>query len=147
MDINNIGKRMLSIRQKKNLSQAKFAEFTNLCPSYIAAVEVGRKKPSLNFVVSVLEATKVSVDWLFTGKGSMYPQIKEINEDRVAYGADKTASLDIGLDSLKNHWDKLSDEQKRVLMRQIKEMVENNAMREFISKIVSQPGELLQVPS
>ncbi|MEN8219586.1 MAG: helix-turn-helix transcriptional regulator [Pseudomonadota bacterium] len=164
MDINNIGKRVLSIRQRKNLSQAKFAEFANLGQSYVAAVEIGRKKPSLNFIVSVLDATKVSVDWLFTGKGSMYPQIKkekqeikEINEYRVDYGTDNSPGLDDELNDLKSHWSKLNDAQKRALMVVLKEMVKNNneilmkenrMLKDFIIKLATnQHGEMPAIPS
>jgi transcriptional regulator with XRE-family HTH domain len=154
MDIDNIGKRVLSIRKNKHLTRPQFAKLTNLGQHYIAAVEVGRRNPSFNFIVSLLDATKVNVDWLFTGKGSMYPQIKEkkeeikgINEDRAAYGGYKSPSLDIGLDSLKSYWNKLSDEQKKVLMGAIKEMVKNNKenrkLKDFIIEMMTnQPGEI-----
>jgi transcriptional regulator with XRE-family HTH domain len=159
MDINNIGKRVLNIRRSKNLTQTKFAKLANLPQSYLAAVEGNKKNPSFNFIVSVLDITKVSADWLFTGKGSMYPQIKEkkpeikeINEDRVAYGTDKSPSLDVVLNILKSHWDKLSNEQKRVLMVMVKEMVKNNneilleenrKLKDFIIEMMTnQPGKI-----
>jgi transcriptional regulator with XRE-family HTH domain len=130
---NNIGKRVLNIRQSKNLSQAKFAKFANVSQSYLAVVELEQRLPSFNFTMSILKATQVSADWLLLGKGSMYPQIKkekqeikEINEDRVAYGADNSPGFDDVLNILKSHWDKLSDVQKKSLMRQVKEMVKNN---------------------
>ncbi|MEN8218270.1 MAG: helix-turn-helix transcriptional regulator [Pseudomonadota bacterium] len=151
MDIDNIGKRILKIRQQTGFSQAKFARFTDVIYSYLAMVELGKKKPSFNFIVSVLDTTKVSADWLLTGEGAMYLQtkekkqeIKEINEDRVAYGADNLSRPD----DLKNHWDKLNEDQKRILAGHAKEMVENNLMREFINKMTtSRTAETLQVPS
>jgi transcriptional regulator with XRE-family HTH domain len=162
MDIDNIGKRILKIRQNTGFSQAKFARFSDVVYSYLAMVEVGKKKPSFNFIMSVLKATQVSADWLLLGKGSMYPQIKEkkpeikeINEDRAAYGADKSPSLDDVFNILKNHWDKLSDEQKKALMVVVKEMIEKNEMREenhkireFMIKVATTwPGDPLQIPS
>jgi transcriptional regulator with XRE-family HTH domain len=154
MDINNIGKRVLRIRQDTKFSQKKFAEFANVSYSYLAAIERGKVTPSFKFIVSVLNATKANADWLFTGKGSMYPQIKkekqeikEINENRVAYGADNSPGFDDVLNILKSHWDKLSDVQKKVLVGMVKEMIEKNEMKEFVLKFANQSGELLQVPS
>jgi hypothetical protein len=104
----------------------------------------------------------VNADWLLTGRGSMYlpiekekQEIKEINEDRAAYGADKSPGVDDVFDILKSDWDSLNDDQKRILVGIIKGMVENNVIKkennmikEFISKLAaSRPGELLQVPS
>ncbi|MEN8218271.1 MAG: helix-turn-helix transcriptional regulator [Pseudomonadota bacterium] len=154
MDINdfdNLGKRVLSIRKQKNLKQKIFSELIGVTHSYLSVVEHDKQRPSLAFIMSVLKATKVNADWLLTGRGSMYPpiktekqEIKEINEDRVAYGADNSPRPD----DLKNHWDKLNEDQKRILAGHAKEMVENNLMREFINKMTtSRTAETLQVPS
>jgi transcriptional regulator with XRE-family HTH domain len=158
MDINNIGKRIASIRKQKNLPQRKFSELINVSAGYLAPVEQGKKKPSFNFIVSVLSATKVNADWLFTGRGSMYlpikeekEEIKEINEERAAYGVDKSPSLNDAIDILKSHWDKLNDVQKKSLIRQIEEMIKSNEilldesrrLKEFLIKIATnQPGEI-----
>jgi transcriptional regulator with XRE-family HTH domain len=162
MNIDNLDKRMLSIRKQKNLNQNKFSKLINVTSCYISMVELGKRNPSVNFIMSVLKATQVSADWLLLGKGSMYPQIKEkkpeikeINEDRAAYGADKSPSLDDVFNILKNHWDKLSDEQKKALMVVVKEMIEKNEMREenhkireFMIKVATTwPGDPLQIPS
>jgi transcriptional regulator with XRE-family HTH domain len=162
MNINNFDKRILSIRKQKNLNQTKFSELVGLERSQINLVEHGKRNPSVNLIMSVLKATKVSADWLLLGKGSMYPQIKEkkpeikgINEDRAAYGGNKSSGGDDVFDILKSDWDSLNDDQKRILVGIIKGMVENNVIKkennmikEFISKLAaSRPGELLQVPS
>jgi transcriptional regulator with XRE-family HTH domain len=151
MDINNIGKRILRIRQETGFSQAKFARFADVGHGYLGTIELGKKKPSFNFIVSVLDATKVSADWLLTGEGAMYlptkkekQEIKEINEDRVDYGAGNLPRDD----DFKSYLDKLNDDQKRVLMVMAKEMIEKNEMKEFVSKLgATQLGELLQIPS
>jgi transcriptional regulator with XRE-family HTH domain len=154
VNIINFEKRLLSIRKQKNLNQTEFSDFLGLAQNHVNQVERGKRNPSVNFIMSILKATKVNANWLLTGRGPMYlpieqekEEIKEINEDRAAYGADKTANLDIGLDSLKSHWDKLSDEQKKVLMGAIKEMVKNNKetrkLKDFIIEMVTkQPGEI-----
>jgi transcriptional regulator with XRE-family HTH domain len=157
IDADNIHKRMFVIRKQKNLSQRAFAEFFGVSGSYIAAVETGKNTPSFNLIMSVLKVIQVNADWLLLGKGSMYPpikekkeEIKEINEDRAAYGVDKSPGFDDELNNLKSHWDKLSDEQKKSLMRHVKNMIKNNEMAEenrklkdFIIKMATkQPGEI-----
>jgi transcriptional regulator with XRE-family HTH domain len=161
-DIGSLGKRMLSIRKQKNLKQTNFSKLIGVSSSYLSLVELDKQRPSLTFIMSVLKATKVNANWLLTGRGPMYlpikekkEEIKEINEDRTAYGADKSPSLDIGLDSLKSHWDKLSDEQKKSLMRHVKKMIKNNEMAEenrmlkdFLIKIATKPHvEMPAIPS
>ncbi|MEN8219583.1 MAG: helix-turn-helix transcriptional regulator [Pseudomonadota bacterium] len=103
-------------------------------------------------------------------------EIKEIDEYRVDYGAgnlprdddfkshldklnddqkrvlmvmaDNSLGFDDELNDLKSHWGKLSDEQKKVLVGVVKEMIEKNEMKEFVSKLgATQLGELLQIPS
>jgi transcriptional regulator with XRE-family HTH domain len=158
MDINNIGKRILRIRQETGFSQAKFARFADVGYGYLGTIELGKKKPSFNFIVSVLDATKVSADWLLTGEGAMYlptkkekEEIKEINEDSAAYGVSKSYELDEVLDTIKRHWDTLSDGQKKILVEMVKEMVKNNEilleenrmLRDFLIKMATKPhGEM-----
>ncbi|MEN8220187.1 MAG: helix-turn-helix transcriptional regulator [Pseudomonadota bacterium] len=159
MDINNIGKRVVNIRKKRNLNQKGLAELIDVSSSYLAVIEKGKKKPSFNFIVSVLSTTKVNADWLFTGRGSMYlpikkekEEIREINENRVTSGADNSLGLDDVLDILKSHWDKLSDDQEKVLVGVVKEMVKNNneilleenrKLKDFIIEMMTnQPGEI-----
>ncbi|MEN8219585.1 MAG: helix-turn-helix transcriptional regulator [Pseudomonadota bacterium] len=151
MNIDNINKRMSSIRKQKNLNQKNFSELVNVSSRYISMVERGKRNPSINFIISVLKATQVSADWLLMGKGSMYlpikeekEEIKEIDEYRVDYGAGNLPRDD----DFKSHLDKLNDDQKRVLMVVVKEMIEKNEMKEFVSKLgATQLGELLQIPS
>jgi transcriptional regulator with XRE-family HTH domain len=154
-----IGERILKVRETTKLNQAKFASSISVVRSYLSAVEAGNKLPSFNFIISILNGTKVSPSWLLLGEGEMYPQIKkekeeikEINEDRAAYGADKSPGFDDVLNILKSHWDKLSNEQKRVLMVMVKEMVKNNneilleenrKLKDFIIKMATkQHGEI-----
>jgi transcriptional regulator with XRE-family HTH domain len=162
MNIDNLDKRMLSIRKQKNLNQKPFSDLLNMTSCYISQVELGKRNPSINFIMSVLKVTQVSADWLLLGKGSMYPpikkekqEIKEINEDRAAYGADNSPGFDDVLDALQSHWGELRNDQKKVLMVMLKEMIENNKMRkenykirEFIIKnAATQSGDSLQIPS
>jgi len=57
----------------ENKSSAQFAEEIGVQPSGISHILSGRNKPSLDFVMKMLEKYKfLSVEWLLYGKGSMY---------------------------------------------------------------------------
>jgi transcriptional regulator with XRE-family HTH domain len=159
IDIENFDKRILTIRKQKNLTQKSFANLIGVSQNFIGLIERRQCRPSFNFIMFVLKTMQVSADWLLLGKGSMYPQIKEkkpeikeINEDRAAYGADKSPGFDDELNNLKSHWSKLNDDQKRALMVVLKEMVKNNneilleenrKLKDFIIEMMTnQPGEI-----
>lgn len=72
MNIGNIGKRISKIRHDMGVTQRKFAEFANVSYSYLNAIELGKVTPSFKFIISVMNATKASADWLITGEGSRY---------------------------------------------------------------------------
>jgi transcriptional regulator with XRE-family HTH domain len=148
MDTSNIGKRMLKIRQEAKLSQTKFAKFTRVARSYLGAVEIGSKPPSFNFIMSVLDVTKVSANWLLLGEGAMYLQTKEkhqetkgISDDRARYGSNENrdtfcSDIEVPVD-LKKGWESLSDKQKNELIERVKEMKEYNTMRRIIDNLSS----------
>lgn len=57
----------------ENKSSAQFAEEIGVQPSGISHILSGRNKPSLDFVLKMLERyDHLSVDWLLFGKGQMY---------------------------------------------------------------------------
>jgi transcriptional regulator with XRE-family HTH domain len=64
IDIDTLGRRLIDVRLERRLSQTKFAKFIDVSQSYLGAIETGKRKPSFNFIVSVLNATKISSDWL-----------------------------------------------------------------------------------
>jgi transcriptional regulator with XRE-family HTH domain len=152
MDINNIGKRMLKVRQDMGLSQRKFAEFANLSYSYLGAIEAGKRTPSFRCIVSVMDATNVSSDWLLTGKGSVYLHTKNerhgagaVSDDRARYGNNEIAvnnsntfhnNVEVPTD-LKKDWENLNNKQKNELIERVKEMKEYNTMRRIIDNLSS----------
>ncbi len=57
----------------ENKSSAQFAEEIGVQPSGISHILSGRNKPSLDFVLKMLERYgHLSVEWLLFGKGQMY---------------------------------------------------------------------------
>lgn len=70
--------RILEFLRKENKTSAQFAEEIGVQPSGISHILSGRNKPSLDFVVKMLEKYNyISSDWLIFGKGNMYKETKQ----------------------------------------------------------------------
>jgi transcriptional regulator with XRE-family HTH domain len=69
--------RILEFLRKENKTSAQFAEEIHVQPSGISHILSGRNKPSLDFVIKMLEKyTFLSTEWLVFGRGSMYKEPK-----------------------------------------------------------------------
>lgn len=67
--------RILEFLRKENKTSAQFAEEIGVQPSGISHILSGRNKPSLDFVLKMLEKYQfLSTDWLLFGKGNMYKE-------------------------------------------------------------------------
>lgn len=61
---NNIGKRILETRNKKNLTQEELAEKVGTVPSYISNIERKNKCPSLSLLRKMVKELDTSYDYL-----------------------------------------------------------------------------------
>jgi len=69
--------RILEFLRKENKSSVNFAEEIGVQPSGISHILSGRNKPSLDFVLKMLQKYPfLSTEWLLFGKGSMYKEQK-----------------------------------------------------------------------
>jgi transcriptional regulator with XRE-family HTH domain len=69
--------RILEFLRKENKTSAQFAEEIHVQPSGISHILSGRNKPSLDFVIKMLEKYSfLSTEWLMFGKGPMYKEAK-----------------------------------------------------------------------
>lgn len=65
--------RIIEFLRVENKSSAQLAEEIGVQPSGISHIISGRNKPSLDFVLKMLEKYPfLSTDWLLFGRGSMY---------------------------------------------------------------------------
>ncbi len=65
--------RILSFLKSENKTSAQFAEEIGVQPSGISHILSGRNKPSLDFIMKMLETYPfLSIEWLLFGKGLMY---------------------------------------------------------------------------
>lgn len=62
-----IGKRIKEHRQRRNLTQEMLAELIEKSPGYISMVETGRKKASLDTLLSVSKVLNITLNELLTG--------------------------------------------------------------------------------
>ena len=64
LDYQTIGKRIRLLRKQQHLSQMALAETVDKSPTYISLVENGQKGPSLEMLIDVANALKVTMDVL-----------------------------------------------------------------------------------
>ncbi len=64
LNYQTIGKRIRLLRKQQQLSQMTLAEMVDKSPTYISLVENGQKGPSLETLIDVANALKVTMDVL-----------------------------------------------------------------------------------
>ena len=62
-----IGKRIKEHRQRRNLTQEMLAELIEVSPGYISLVETGRKKASLETLLSISNVLNITLNELLVG--------------------------------------------------------------------------------
>lgn len=61
---NNVGKRILEVRNRRNLTQEELAEKVGSVPSYISNIERKNKCPSLSLLRKIVKDLDTSYDYL-----------------------------------------------------------------------------------
>ena len=61
---NNVGKRILEVRNRRNLTQEELAEKVGSVPSYISNIERKNKCPSLSLLRKIVKELNTSYDYL-----------------------------------------------------------------------------------
>ena len=69
------GKQIQLLRQRHNLTQKELAEIINSSQNYLSDVETGKKRPSLDYYITIANYFKVSLDQLFADELSMKKNI------------------------------------------------------------------------
>jgi len=67
LDYNVIGMRIQKMRKKRNITQEHLAEMTDLSVVYISNIECAKRAPTLDTVVSIVNALDCTVDELLDG--------------------------------------------------------------------------------
>ena len=62
-----LGTRIKEQRQRRMLTQQQLAEKVSLTPGFISRIETGKKKPSLEVLLSICEALNITLNDLVVG--------------------------------------------------------------------------------
>jgi transcriptional regulator with XRE-family HTH domain len=76
---NLIGNRVREVRKKLDLSQLQFVERLGCGRSNLSLLENGFVFPSSSILAALKSKFNVSLDWLFSGEGSMFTTDKDKN--------------------------------------------------------------------
>ena len=72
-----LGTRIKEQRQRRMLTQQQLAEKVSLTPGFISRIETGKKKPSLEVLLSICEALNITLNDLLVG--NQIPQESDYN--------------------------------------------------------------------
>jgi transcriptional regulator with XRE-family HTH domain len=66
------GNRLRAVRKNLRLTQRQMAEHLEIADSYLCEIENGKANPNYNFFFLLTNHYRVSLDFLFHGKGEMF---------------------------------------------------------------------------
>lgn len=76
--------RIKLIMESENLNPARFADTLNIGRAVISHILNGRNNPSLDVITRILsKMPQINSDWLLTGTGSMYKELKTSNKENL----------------------------------------------------------------
>ncbi|EGT4249721.1 TPA: helix-turn-helix transcriptional regulator [Clostridioides difficile] len=70
MDNNLIGTRIRNARKNIGYTQSELAEVLFISESYLALIELGKRTPSLDILIKIVDALGISLDFLVNGDNS-----------------------------------------------------------------------------
>ena len=73
---NNVGKKILEVRNKRNLTQEELAEKVGSVPSFISNIERKNKCPSLSLLRKIVKELDTSYDYLLLDDFDMDKQLE-----------------------------------------------------------------------
>lgn len=126
IDSADFSKRIQKIMDSNDLNASSFADRIDVGRSSISHILSGRNKPSLDFVMSIVEEfVEVDFNWLLYGNGT-YPKSKVKNADTFkdqkesiidSSKIDSSASLDTNKTKTQDLFTSLEDEDKSSLKK------------------------------
>lgn len=121
-----LGNRLRAIRKNLKLTQSGFAKKINVLYETISKYETGKVLPCSQFLSKLYHAYNVDINWLITGKGSMFLGVNSsysknltsiVKEKTEKYGIDKT-TLDNILEYLKENPNEIESINKIIKTKQ-----------------------------
>ncbi|NIM13686.1 MAG: helix-turn-helix domain-containing protein [Candidatus Aminicenantes bacterium] len=68
----HLGSRVIEARGKLGLKQKDFAKALGVSASYLSDIELGKTRPSFDFLISCYSKYKLNISWLLVGDGPMF---------------------------------------------------------------------------
>lgn len=110
--------RLQKILEFYDISAANFAEAIDVGRSSISHILSGRNKPSLDFVMKVVQTfPEVELYWLLNGKGNFPPRANENKENKTQNPSEATESIPVDTrrdEILENSADRFPDNSKKI---------------------------------
>ncbi len=123
--------RLEKIFNHYQLNAAGFAEKIGIGRSSVSHIVSGRNKPSLDFVMHVLEHfPEISFDWLVYGKGKL-GGLKESSENRIF----ETKQINESNTKLSNSSPSLFDKEENLIKKETKQIVQSTEVQNHHKKI------------
>jgi len=97
----NLGNNIKALRKSLGVSLEIFAERIGVTFQLLSKWELGKHKPSFGYLLKICQEFNVSANWIFFGEGPMFRSEERLPQKRF------------------NFSDKLSDKEKRDLLRMI----------------------------
>jgi transcriptional regulator with XRE-family HTH domain len=92
--LKELGKRIKTIREELRMRQKEFAAELGISGSLISQIESGQKNPVYELLYKLMSKYRVSLDWLFSGKGEMFlkrkPEVEAVEDKYI----DEIVSID-----------------------------------------------------
>ena len=70
--LKRLGNRLIELRVKLGLKQNAFAKELGVSGSYLSDIELGKTRPSFDFLLSCYSRYKMNLTWLLVGDGPMF---------------------------------------------------------------------------
>ncbi len=139
VNTSEFSKRLKIILEYYNLSASAFAEKINVQRSSISHLLSGRNKPSLDFVLKVLESFKeVELYWLLNGKGT-FPKTKE-SEKRIIESKEDAHSLfsqnfeeSVPITQMQDNTNSIQSDNSNSVIERIVIFYKNGTFKEYVS--------------
>ena len=78
-----LGKRLIKLREALDITQEEFAKKIRVSKGYISSLEVSKRELNPRLIKLISDTFGVNERWLQTGKGKMFTNPKDVSLDEV----------------------------------------------------------------
>ena len=78
-----IADRFIKMRNMLNINKSQFAQSIQTTPSIVGEIESGKREPSKNILIKLLNTYNVNINWLLSGDGNIF--LNDRNTQNIEY--------------------------------------------------------------